>query len=384
MTQARSMLRRWLRPLLPAVRPMRRIPGILRSQVAVSQMRLAEEGTAVCYLTRRFPGQPATRAQHTYGGAVKMTYLAEAFPHLFPTYSILYVVSSVSCPQRLTIVSSARRKGVKIVLNQNGVAYSGWHGPGWERTNWPMAEILRMADYVLYQSQFCKLSADRFLGEPQAGWEILCNPVDTNLFTPAQADPDPQRLVLLLGGNQGRRYRFEMAVRTLALVARQRPDVRLLVTGRLWPPDQAEAKRLARALMNDLGVAGKVEFTGLYSQRESSAIMRRAHILLHTQYNDSCPTVVLEAMACGLPVVYLASGGVHELVGAEAGVGVPTELSWERILLPDPSKLADAVLKVAERRTEYAEAARQRVVERFSLETYIARHRELFAQLLSV
>ena len=35
--------------------------------------------------------------------------------------------------------------------------------------------------------------------------------------------------------------------------------------------------------------------------------------------NDPCPNVVLEAMACGLPVVHAASGGTVELVGDEAG-----------------------------------------------------------------
>ena len=48
-------------------------------------------------------------------------------------------------------------------------------------------------------------------------------------------------------------------------------------------------------------------------------LMRRAHLLLHTKVKDPCPSAVIEAMACGLPVVYPASGGTVELVGDEAG-----------------------------------------------------------------
>ena len=75
-----------------------------------------------------------------------------------------------------------------------------------------------------------------------------------------------------------------------------------------------------------------------------------ADLLLHTQYNDACPGLVLEAMACGLPVVYSASGGTPELVGPEAGLGVAAEQSWEKTYPPDPNKMAGAVLTVLEDR----------------------------------
>ena len=77
--------------------------------------------------------------------------------------------------------------------------------------------------------------------------------------------------------------------------------------------------------------------------------MQSADILLHTKYNDPCPTVVLEAMACGLPVVYSASGGTPELVGDDAGIGVDAPLDWEHDHPPAPEALAEAVLVVAAR-----------------------------------
>ncbi len=48
-----------------------------------------------------------------------------------------------------------------------------------------MARILHEADYVFYQSEFCKRSADLFLGKREGGWEILYNAVDTTVFTPS-------------------------------------------------------------------------------------------------------------------------------------------------------------------------------------------------------
>src|SRR5438034_506532 len=75
------------------------------------------------------------------------------------------------------LIRLARRGGAKIVWTQNGVACPGWHGPGWERTNAPLAHGLHGADRIFFQSEFCKVSSDRFLGEHAAPWEVLHNSV---------------------------------------------------------------------------------------------------------------------------------------------------------------------------------------------------------------
>ncbi len=87
-------------------------------------------------------------------------------------------------------------------------------------------------------------------------------------------------------------------------------------------------------------------------------------------------------MACGLPVVYPASGGTPELVGSEAGIGVSHPESWDRDEPPSPEALADAVARVLADRDVYGAAARRRAVERFSLQPWLDRHSELFHQLV--
>lgn len=312
-----------------------------------------------------------------HGGIVKLRSLSREFPDTAFHFNVFYAVSSRLPDGAVTFAHWARRKGAKVILNQNGVAYPAWHGKGWEHTNAPMRALLEVADHVFYQSSFCKLSADRFLGLPRAGWEVLHNAVDTATFTPA-AELPAQPLTLLLGGSQDQHYRFESAVRTVASLKRRGHSVRLIVTGRLrWTPDERQCRREAEALLSSLDVHDDVILTGPYSQREAPQLFRRAHMLIHTKYNDPCPTVVIEAMSCGLPVVFSASGGVPELVG-DAGIGVPAELSWERDIPPDPETLAGAVEAVARNRETYSRKARERAVRSFDINHWLARHRAVF------
>jgi glycosyltransferase involved in cell wall biosynthesis len=264
------------------------------------------------------------------------------------------------------------------VLNQNGVAYPAWYGPGWQRENAPMSSLLEMADHVFYQSAFCKLSADLFARRRSASSEILFNAVDTDRFVPSAA-PARSGLTLLLGGSQDQWYRLDSALQVLARIVRRGTDARLLITGRLrWIHQPGEARRQAEARVSELGVADRVTFLGPYSQADAPAIFRQADLLLHTKYNDPCPAVVIEAMASGLPVVYSRSGGVPELVGNEAGVGVDAPLDWEHDIPPDPIVMADAVLAVAERRPQFAAAARQRAVDALDTKHWLDRHRAIF------
>jgi glycosyltransferase involved in cell wall biosynthesis len=344
----------------------------------VRYARAGARWTRLVLLHRRCPGvrvfyghdRVPSAGDAVAGGTAKFQRLSLRFPNRSTDFTLLYL-STTWLPRDLRgLLALARRRGVPVVLNQNGVAYPGFAGADTERLNRPYRRALLAAEHVLYQSEFCRLSADRFLGTPRGSWEILYNAVDVEHFTPA-ADPPSGGPVLLLGGDQTQHYRLELAFRALALL----PEARLVVSGRLVSDPVP--------LLRELNLEPRVEFTGRYEQREAPEVFRRAHVLLHTKVKDPCPSAVIEAMACGLPVVYPASGGTVELVGDEAGIGVPHPDTWERDEPPEPEVLAEAVRGVLAERERYAEAARRRAVERFSLEPWLDRHAEVFERLAS-
>ena len=330
--------------------------------------RGADPGLRVFYGHDEVPA-PGERAA---GGTAKAQKLAERWPNDPTGFSLLYLGTTWLPRDLRPLLWAASRRGAPVVVNQDGVAYPGWAGDETDALNGPLRRAVFAADHVVYQSEFSKRSADEFLGAPRGEWEILHNAADMSHFTPASSAPSGGP-VLLLGGDQTQKYRLELALRTLAALRETERDASLLVTGRLVSP--------LEPLLDELGLRGHVHLVGEYAQRDAPAIYRRAHLLLHTKVQDPCPTLVVEAMACGLPVVHPASGGTTELVGDVAGIGVPHPISWERDEPPSPEALADAVARVVAELPRYASAARARAVERFSLEPWLDRHTELFERL---
>lgn len=329
----------------------------------IARSRPARGEVAVSYGHRRIPspGEPVE------GGMVKFQRLQEAFPHRARDFNVLYLGSSSLPTDEQTLIQLARRRKAPVVVNQNGVAYPAWAGRETDRLNARLRNVLTAATHVIYQSEFCKAAADHFLGPPADTWEMLPNAVDTKVFTPTVHVPEGGP-VLLLAGDQSQAYRLETALETLALL----PDARLLVAGSV-----VDAQALARRL----GVDGRIDLVGRYAQRDAPALYRRADVLLHPKVNDPCPNVVLEALACGLPVVHSATGGTPELVG-DGGIGVSSETTWERDVPPDPQALAAAVRSVLEQLGLFRQAARARAVDHFDLAPWVERHRQLFRELV--
>lgn len=318
------------------------------------------------------------------GGIIKTQDLQEKFPNTLQHANILYLISSALPIYAVRMAKLAQKRGVKVVLNQNGVAYPGWCQLGWQQYNSSMRALLEVADYVIYQSLFCKHCADKWVFSRDQDYEVLLNPVDTEIFTP------PRRLTvkvgkvtLLLAGSHCHTYRVKSAIDTLVELRKKNIEAHLIIAGRfVWLSEKNPMLDVLK-MINESECNDFIKITGTYSQEEAPALFQSADILLHTKYNDPCPRLVAEALACGVPVVYSHSGGVPELVGEHAGFGVRLPLVWDRDLVADPRQLADGVIHVVEKYDLYTQIARKRAQEVLDVRPWVSRHDSLFTNLLS-
>ncbi len=154
------------------------------------------------------------------------------------------------------------------------------------------------------------------LGVDSDNISVLRNGVDTRLFHPVDRQVQRARLglagsVLLMVGNLVALKGHEIMLRALP----DFPGACLLIIG------EGEEEKTLRTLAGALGVEGRVRFLGAMPQEQLPAYYGAADALVLASSREGWPNVLLEAMACGTPVVSTCVGGTLEIVAApEAGV----------------------------------------------------------------
>lgn len=188
--------------------------------------------------------------------------------------------------------ASAFASGVRVNLWTRG-----WE---WPLFKWSDRIGCQVADAVICTSESVRQEAVYFYGADPRKLRVVPNGVNTNLFSPRgptareqyAAAPD-DRVVLFVGG----------------LSPRKRPDLlmealhrlpsawKLLIVGR--GPMEEELRRLAKRL----GMTKRVRFAGYVPYPILPAVYRAADVVALPSEYEGCPKVVLEALACGVPVV---------------------------------------------------------------------------------
>jgi teichuronic acid biosynthesis glycosyltransferase TuaC len=189
------------------------------------------------------------------------------------------------------------------------------------------------------------------LNVPAERMIVLRNGVDLDLFRPAdrtaaRATFGMSGFVLASVGNLVALKGHDLVIRALAAI----PDAQLVIAG------QGPELGNLRALAARSGAADRVRFLGSISQQSLRSLYSAADCLVLASSSEGWPNVLLEAMACGTPVIAARVSGIPEVVtSAEAGL-----LFDERT----PESIADAVARL--RSSPPDRAATRRYAERFS------------------
>lgn len=242
-----------------------------------------------------------------------------------------------------------------------------------EYGNWLLNFIrTRLADRVVYQSAFAQDWWQRVYGSLEKPVRVIHNGVDLNRFTPDGPNNRPTNVfrLLLVEANLAGGYEIGLAnaVRLVKYLREHYPQpFELMVVGNvpvdLWTHWQQ------RTIV-------RLSFTGAVPHEQIPEIDRSAHLLFSADLNAACPNSVIEALACGLPVLSYDTGALGELVG-EAGRLVSYGGDPWRLEPPDIPALAQAAAAIAQDHERYRLAARKRAEEYLGLDLMVERYLEV-------
>ena len=134
--------------------------------------------------------------------------------------------------------------------------------------------------------------------------------------------------------------------------------------------------------IKELNLSENIVFIRNYSQKEAPNIYQKADAYITMAYQDNCPTAVIEAMACGLPILYSKSGGIPELVDKDSGIGIKVPENWQTTKIPRKFDIKDGMIEIIENKITMSEASRTRAVKFFDIKKWILKHEIIFEELL--
>lgn len=260
-----------------------------------------------------------------------------------------------------------------IVSRLTGIPYSfsGHAGRDLFRTRSLLRAKVEHARFVVV----CNAAAERRIrevaGAPLDNLHLVYHGVDLDRFR--FAAPAAGASVLSVGALDPAKG-FDLMIRAVALLGARGRGVRYRIAG-----EGSERARL-ESLVRELGVGDRVTLLGqvdggaLVDEYHAAAVFAAPSRILDGGGRDGLPNVVLEAMACGVPVVAADVAGIPEAVAHETtGLLVPPE---------NPGDLAGAVERLLADRAlarRVAGAARDSVVRRFDRRKNVERFCALFA-----
>ncbi len=275
--------------------------------------------------------------------------------------------------RHLSMLRKARRRGVRIVQRLDGINWV--HRVRWAGLRYMVRAIYgnmnlsfiraRLAHHVAYQSQFIKRWWEDWYRPGRVPDSVIINGVDLNRYTPRGLHERPSghyRLLVVEGSLAGALNYGLFNAAAFASELAKKFRIELMVVGHV----DARTKNKLKGQ-----TTFRLQFMDTVPREHIPWLMRSAHLLFSAEVNPPCPNSVIEALACGLPVVGFDTGSLSELVHGETGRLVSYGANPWKLEQPDISMLAEAAKEVLDDQSHFRMSARDRAEKIFNVEKMV-------------
>lgn len=192
-------------------------------------------------------------------------------------------------------------------------------------------------------SSFARDTISRFTGESER-LKVIPNGVDTGAFRPnANVELVKPNQILYVGLTR-RVKGIDILLAAMRRLVIEKPEIKLVLVGggiyRDYQSHDIELRRMAE----EYGLGKNIEFAGIKTPPEVARYMRESALLVLPSRTETFGAVLIEALACGTPVVATKCGGPEDFINDSVGRLVEKE---------NPNALADAILEVVSKRDQF-------------------------------
>ncbi len=208
----------------------------------------------------------------------------------------------------------------------------------YRRMNYPRSA--RLADAIIINSESLRLEIERYLEVDPAKLHLIYEAVDHELFKPgdrteAAAHVSSYGLTRPFGLFVSSLWRYKNCDGLLRAWAIARPNLRDRQLAIVGPGRDEQYVDRLKALAAELGIQDDVVFVGGVPLEDTARFYQAADVLIYPSFNETFGLPILEAMACGTPVVTSNVSSMPEIAGDAAVLADPN----------DPASIANAILE---------------------------------------
>lgn len=213
-----------------------------------------------------------------------------------------------------------------------------------------MANALKRAKHVFTVSEYSKKDIIRFFNVPNKKISITSNAVDEDFRVKSLSEIDylydkfnisKEKKLLLYVGNLKPHKNLETLLKSFQIINRSRDDLELILVGKAFKGVNLHKREI------DLEISEKVIHTGLVSKQELVDLYNLADLFIFPSLYEGFGIPLLEAMACGTPVIAANNSSIPEVVGMAATLfDGKNEVELSRLideLLEDDKKRFDLI-----------------------------------------
>lgn len=236
-------------------------------------------------------------------------------------------------PEGAGALHAARQLGVPGVIGALGTDIHMRSG----LNAWLTRRTLQQADAVITVSEAMTRYTHTQHGVPRDRITTIVNGFNTGIFHPRPREQTRHKLgvsadeqVILYVGRLIEAKGLRELIEAFQSVLRQHPRARLVFAG------EGAMKTELQGRIEQLNLRERIQLLGGQSPEAVAEWMSAADVVSLPSWSEGYPNVLVEALACGCPVVASRVGGIPEIVTDHNGIMHPAK---------DPSVLADALLK---------------------------------------